>query len=125
MVDAVEAYYSGNYGTAIERLLKIKVVSPFIQYYLALCYDAMNQAGTAITVLEDLRRNYSTFETGFYQDYADVAAKSYYLTGKAYEKLNERRKAIQSYEKFLELWKHADKDIPELMDARKRLAALR
>ena len=125
IVDAVEAYYSGNYGTAIERLLKIKVVSPLIQYYLAMCYDAINQAGTAITVLEDLRRNYSTFEYGFTQDYADVVAKSYYLTGKAYEKVNERRKAIQSYEKFLELWKHADGNLSELTDAKKRLAAIK
>ena len=125
IVDAVETYSSGNYGTAIERLSKIEVASPYIQYYQAMCYDAINQPGTAITILEELRKNYSSFEFGLYQEYADVAAKSYYLTGKVYEKTNDRRKAIQSYERFLEIWKHADANIPELVDAKKRLAALK
>ena len=30
-------------------------------------------------------------------------------------------KAIEQYEKFLEIWKDADEDLPELIDARARL----
>ncbi len=33
-------------------------------------------------------------------------------------------KAIEHYDKFLQLWKDADHGIPELIDAQKRRAAL-
>ena len=35
------------------------------------------------------------------------------------------QKAIEHYEKFLDLWKDADSDIPEVEEAKKRLAGLK
>ena len=43
---------------------------------------------------------------------------------KLFEKGGDREKAIQNYEKLLDLWKNADKDLPELIDAQRRLASL-
>jgi len=55
----------------------------------------------------------------------DIYAKSFYMLGKIYEQQDNRGKASENYEKFLELWKDADPGIPEVEDARKRLAGLK
>ena len=48
----------------------------------------------------------------------------YYHLAKLYEKKGESSKAIKTYEKFLSLWKSADEDLPELIEARARLNKL-
>jgi tetratricopeptide (TPR) repeat protein len=55
----------------------------------------------------------------------DIYAKSFYMLGMIYEQQGDTAKAIEHYEKFLSLWKDADPGIPELEDARKRLAKLK
>jgi len=57
--------------------------------------------------------------------YAEIYAKSFYMLGKIYEQQDNRAKAIENYEKFLDLWKNADPGIVEVEDARKRLTGLK
>ncbi len=57
--------------------------------------------------------------------YGDVYARSFYELGKIYEQKGWKGKAIEQYEKFLDLWKDADSGFPEVEDARKRLAGLK
>jgi len=52
-------------------------------------------------------------------------ATRHYKLGVAHEKLDDPARAKQEYEIFLDLWKDADKDLPELIDAKARLANLR
>jgi tetratricopeptide (TPR) repeat protein len=59
------------------------------------------------------------------QDYGDLYAKSFYMLGKIYEERGDSAKSIEHYEKFLDLWKDADSGLPEVEDARKRLAGLK
>jgi len=47
------------------------------------------------------------------------------MPGKIFEKKGWRDKAIEHYEKFLELWKDADPGMPEIEDAKERLAGLK
>jgi tetratricopeptide (TPR) repeat protein len=58
-------------------------------------------------------------------DYGDIYAKSYYTLGTIYEQKDWKGKAIESYENFLDLWKDADPNIPEVEDAKVRLAGLK
>ncbi|MDD8014932.1 MAG: protein kinase [Acidobacteriota bacterium] len=49
----------------------------------------------------------------------------HYRLGRVLEEKGDRERARLEYGKFLEYWKDADADHPELADARKRLSALR
>jgi serine/threonine protein kinase/tetratricopeptide (TPR) repeat protein len=57
--------------------------------------------------------------------FGDMYSKSYYLLGKIYQEKGWGEKAIKHYVRFLELWKDADAQIPEIEDAQKRLAQLK
>jgi len=57
--------------------------------------------------------------------FGDIYTKSFFMLGKIYEQKGQKDKAIEHYEKFLDLWKDADPGIPEVEDARKRLAGLK
>jgi len=57
--------------------------------------------------------------------FGDVYAKGFYMLGKIYEQKGWAGKAIEQYQKFLDLWKDADPGIAEVEDAKKRLAAIK
>ena len=51
--------------------------------------------------------------------------KAQYLKGRTYEAKREVSRAIQNYERVLEIWKNADDDLPVLVDTKERVAALK
>ena len=52
--------------------------------------------------------------------------RSFHVRGKLYEELGMRDEAIEAYEKFLDLWKHAEAPVqPQLRDARQAVARLK
>ena len=55
----------------------------------------------------------------------DIYARSFYMMGKIHEELKNQIKAIEHYETFLDLWKNANPGLPEVEDAKKRLAVLK
>lgn len=92
----------------------------FYLYPLALSYYQLGD-------LEKARKQFEkivSLTTGRIH-WGDIYARSYYWLGKIFQKKGWTGKAIENYEKFLQLWKDADPGLPETMDAQKQLAALR
>ncbi len=56
--------------------------------------------------------------------YGDLYAKAFYMLGKIAEQQGDKLRARTNYRKFLDLWKDADPGLPEVGDAKQRLAAL-
>jgi tetratricopeptide (TPR) repeat protein len=57
--------------------------------------------------------------------WGDIYARSFYWLGKIHEQLGDKKEAIENYQKFLGIWKDADPGLPEVEDAKKRLAELK
>ena len=87
-------------------------------YDLARCYFETGQNEKAIEAIRRVQRTYGRLRFVVYP-------KGFYLLGKIYERKGDTKLAIENYEKFLHLWKDADKDLPDLIEAKARLAKLK
>jgi len=88
----------------------------FLVYQLAECQFKQEEYDQAIQSLTHLQKIKDT-TMGFRATYLP---KSYFILGKIYEQKGERTLALEHYAKFLDMWKNADQDLPELIDAKLR-----
>jgi len=105
---------------AISTLLPDSYIHAFFIDPLALAYYKSGN-------LEKAREEYEriiALPTGRLNN-GDISAKAFYMLGKIHEQQGDTAKAIEHYEKFLDLWKDADPGFPEVEDAKKRLAGLK
>jgi len=93
---------------------------PYLQDVLARAYYRNRELDKAINEYERL----ITFDPNS-KDRRLIHPKYHYLLAKLYEENGLKEKAIDELEKFIEIWKDADKDLPELIDAKSRLAKLK
>jgi len=110
-----------NYPQAIAELLKAKKARPvfYVRYMLARAYLESGDLGNAANEFESLMKKYDRVRL----IWGCWSVKMHYYLGQAYEKSGSgwRTKAIQQYEKFLEIWKDADTRIKEINDAKGKL----
>jgi len=121
-----------NYSRAIEYLQRAISFLPYQNGLLPFTSDqawfaeslasAYYQAGDKERAQKEYE-NIASMTTGkLYQ--GDVYARSLYLLARIYEERGWKERAIEGYEKFLELWKDADSGLPEVEKAKKRLSGL-
>jgi len=125
----IKELYVKNYLTAIDFLKKaISLLSEQHEAsdMHAVFYEPLARCYYNIGDLDKAEKEYEqiiNLTTGRML-YGDFYSKSFYMLGKIYQEKGWKGKAIEHYEKFLDLWKNADKDLPELIDTRKRVAKL-
>jgi len=117
-----------NYSDAINHFQKaIALLYGGSRTHRADFIDSLAQAYYRSGDLEKARVEYEKISmmTSGRLGYGAIYTKSFFMLGKIYEQTGQNTKAIEHYEKFLDLWKDADPGISEVEGARKRLAGLR
>ena len=116
-------YANREWDQAIAKNGKLNQVNPFwlgsqVGFLSAQCYVKKGELDKAVNEIKKSQAFYRYAHSLTYP-------QGFYLLGKIYEKKGDAQRAIQNYEKFLDLWKDADKDLPDLIEAKKRLAKLK
>jgi tetratricopeptide (TPR) repeat protein len=127
-------FEKGQYELALELFQKaLKPLSPMgaPQYYNAVCLLKTGRLREAIAELE--RMTWWTFISTDNLNFnflplaghwSVTSVKAHYWLGVAYEQQGNKVKAKEEYGKFLDIWKDADFNSPEIADAKARLAKL-
>jgi serine/threonine protein kinase/Tfp pilus assembly protein PilF len=92
---------------------------PFLKDALARAYEEVGDIDQAIAEYERLTLPYPKNPNPCL-----IHPKCYYRLAKLYEKKGMGAKARENYRRFLDFWRNADAGLPEVGDAKARLAAL-
>jgi tetratricopeptide (TPR) repeat protein/predicted Ser/Thr protein kinase len=117
------AFEEGDLEAAVPHLKEsIKVFPLFWSYtILARCYSGLNRVGDAVETFERASTMYDQSRV----EELISAVLVYYWLGIAYEQSGWNEKAAEQYRTFLDIWRDADEGLPEVEDAKIRLARLK
>jgi tetratricopeptide (TPR) repeat protein/TolB-like protein/predicted Ser/Thr protein kinase len=118
-----EKKYDGaieSFQRAQLSLLKSDFGHEIVRSELANAYLEAGRIGEAVSLYEAIVGTYSP-EANAYLIFRPLA---HYRLGVAYERSGSQARAVEEYQKFLEIWKNADPDLAQLVDARARVGRL-
>jgi len=127
----VIAFERGNFSESIQKLSQAVQFLyapednfPRIQaYFIFTLAQTYYKAGNLFSAQGEFEKILS-LHLGRIED-GDIYAKSLYTLGKIFEQQGQKERAIEHFQHFLDLWKNADPGMPEVDDAKARLAALK
>ncbi len=117
-------YAKGDFDQALKEISELTKLEPNnfrMRYWLAVTYLESDMIGEAVQEFERLS-NWNVLSRA---RNPLLSSKIPYFLGICYEKSGWEKRAIEKYEEFLENWKDADPGIPEVEDAKERLAELK
>ncbi len=117
IVQKIQPFFTSNIHPNTIELYNIQ--SPSTRDILARAYYQKGELDKAISIYEQL----TTFNPSS-KERRLVYPKYHYKLGQLYEEKGFTDKAIEQYQIFLEIWKDADENSLELVDAKERLAKL-
>ena len=106
--EAFGGFYIGSYNM------------PFLKEVLARAYICAGEVEKAIEEYERL----TTTDPTKKKERRLIHPKYHYRLALLYEQRGMKERAVAEYTKFIDLWKNADKNLPEPKDARARLTKL-
>jgi tetratricopeptide (TPR) repeat protein len=126
------AFARGDYQTAVHQLESAVAASRGLEWgaEASRLFGMRYMLGRAYLTSGMLDRAVAEFEKAITRlDWAQAvnpleSVKCHYYLGQAYEQSGWKVKAIEQYQTFLDIWKDADRELPEIVDARARLAKL-
>lgn len=134
-LNSKKKFYQGDYRGSIDGFKDllysnvvvqteslIPVLKDICHFWMARSYIELGEYDKAITELNLFRPTYTGSSLPLMIDI--YWPMKNYLKGKAYEGLGDTRNARESFEDFLQVWSEADDDLPEIVDAKKRLSNL-
>jgi tetratricopeptide (TPR) repeat protein len=102
------------------NLISYNLPFPLLRDLLARAYHCYGNINKAIAEYENL----ITFNPES-KERRLIHPTYYFKLAKLYEKNGQLVKAVEMYQKFLNIWKKADDELPEILDAKDRLNGLR
>ncbi|MBN4072349.1 tetratricopeptide repeat protein [bacterium AH-315-F03] len=126
LVRRIVEFEQGNYEKALEKLEwmvteNTEGVFPAL-YFVGVSYLSVGRVAEAVETLERASTRYDGIR---FFVFPTESVLVHYELGKAYEASGWKKKAVEQYEKFLNIWRDADEGILALKDARERLAKLK
>ena len=134
-LSAIISFEEGNYKMALKQFEKAFDILPSNHepnYFYSVCLLKNGYISKAVTEFKRLiywPSNASIYLLGNIigsRAYWPIqAVKAHYWLGVAYEKQGQKDKAIKEYENFLDIWKDADFNSPEIKDAKNHVLKLK
>jgi serine/threonine protein kinase/Tfp pilus assembly protein PilF len=116
-----------NYSRAMDYFDKALALVPYHWQYNLIFRSSLALAYHRAGNLEKARQECEKIQSlpCGRANYGDIFVLNFYNLGRIYEQLGQKAKAVESYQKFLDLWKDADPGLSAVEDAKTRLARLK